>query len=227
MLLIADRGFYGYQAWMDASATGAQLLWRIKASQVLPVAKELSDGSYLSHLYASTKDRRNTIAPVPVRVIEYQVSSGQKSTDFRFLTTILDPQVAGAQALAESYAQRWEIELCFDELKAHQRGPGLVLRAKTPNGVRQEICGFLCTHYALRSLIGQVAHEFEDVPLQFSFTRTLRAARRSVAGVPDFSPHPLAAVFIEFCQELMHELLPPRRERVNPRWRSGRCRTGR
>lgn len=82
MLLIADRGFYGYQAWMDASATGAQLLWRIKASQVLPVAKELSDGSYLSHLYASTKDRRNNIAPVPVRVIEYQVSSGQKSTDF-------------------------------------------------------------------------------------------------------------------------------------------------
>lgn len=190
MLLIADRGFYGYQAWMDASATGAQLLWRIKASQVLPVAKELPDGSYLSHLYASTKDRRNNIAPVQVRVIEYQVSSGQKSTEFRLLTTILDPQVAGAQALAEAYAQRWEIELCFDELKTHQRGPGLVLRSKTPDGVLQEIYGFLCTHYALRSLIGQVAHEFEQDPLRFAFTRTLRAARRSVAGVPDFSPSP-------------------------------------
>jgi hypothetical protein len=28
MLLIADRGFYSYQLWTAAAATGAALLWR-------------------------------------------------------------------------------------------------------------------------------------------------------------------------------------------------------
>ncbi|WP_431710494.1 IS4 family transposase [Glutamicibacter uratoxydans] len=188
MLLIADRGFYSYRAWTQATATGAQLLWRIKANQVLPILQELPDGSYLAALHASTKNRRNNIEPITVRVIEYQVHTGQKTTNFRLMTTILDPHAAGAQQLAEAYAQRWEIELCFDELKTHHRGAGLVLRSKTPDGVLQEIYGFLCAHYALRALIGQVAREFDEDPLRFSFTRTLRAARRSIAGVPDFSP---------------------------------------
>ncbi|MGO2081987.1 MAG: hypothetical protein ACTH26_14800, partial [Glutamicibacter arilaitensis] len=46
----------------------------------------------------------------------------------------------------------------------------------------------LCTHYALRTLIGEVALEFGEDPLRVSFTRTLRAARRSMAGQPGFSP---------------------------------------
>lgn len=190
MLLLADRGFYSYQAWQDATATGAQLLWRIKANQVLPVLEELPDGSYLSALYASTKNRSNNLGPTTVRVIEYQVTTGDKTSSFRLLSTILDPQVADAQQLAQAYAQRWETRLCFDELKTHQRGPGIVLRSKTPDGVLQEIYGYLCVHYALRALIGNVAHDFEEDPLRFSFTRTLRAARRSIAGVPDFSPSP-------------------------------------
>ena len=47
--------------------------------------------------------------------------------------------------------QRWEIETAFDELKTHQRGPGVVLRSKTPDGVIQEVYGHLCVHYAIRS----------------------------------------------------------------------------
>ncbi|GLX02578.1 hypothetical protein [Microtetraspora sp. NBRC 16547] len=31
MLLVADRNFYSFDDWRDASASGAQLLWRVKA----------------------------------------------------------------------------------------------------------------------------------------------------------------------------------------------------
>lgn len=86
------------------------------------------------------------------------------------------------------HGRRWEIESCFDELKTHQRAPGIVLRSKTPDGVLQEIYGYLCVHYALRSLTGEVALLFEEDPLRFSFTRTLRAARRTLADRPAFSP---------------------------------------
>ena len=50
MLLLADRNFYGYQLWNAAAGTGADLLWRVKASLHLPVVAELPDGSFLAHV---------------------------------------------------------------------------------------------------------------------------------------------------------------------------------
>jgi IS4 transposase len=53
------------------------------------------------------------------------------------VTTILNPQQAPAAELAALYAERWELETALDELKTHQRGPKVVLRSKTPQGVEQ------------------------------------------------------------------------------------------
>ncbi|MGY4541307.1 hypothetical protein ACVWY0_001216 [Arthrobacter sp. UYNi723] len=188
MLAMADRGFFSYQAWKDSAATGAALLWRMKANSALPVEEDLRDGSYLSTIYPSTQDRRKGSNGIPVRVIEYEVTTGEEVSTFLLITTILDPATAPAEDLAQLYARRWEIESSFDELKTHQRGPDVVLRSKTPDGVLQEIYGYLCAHYAIRSLIGTVAADFDEDPLHFSFTRTLRAARRSLAARPAFSP---------------------------------------
>jgi len=49
-LLTADRGFYSWQAWDTAQATGAALLWRAPTQLDLPVVRVLSDGTYLSAL---------------------------------------------------------------------------------------------------------------------------------------------------------------------------------
>ena len=51
MLLIADRGFYGFALWNLARARGADLLWRTKSNHVLPILERLPDGSYLSTLH--------------------------------------------------------------------------------------------------------------------------------------------------------------------------------
>src|SRR4249919_564511 len=45
-LLTADRGFYSWQAWDTATATGAALLWRAPTQLELPVVRVLSDGTY-------------------------------------------------------------------------------------------------------------------------------------------------------------------------------------
>jgi hypothetical protein len=52
MPLLADRGFYSFSLWNKASRTGAELLWRIKTNQVLPVDTRLVDGSYLSTVHS-------------------------------------------------------------------------------------------------------------------------------------------------------------------------------
>ena len=36
MLLLADRGFYGFELWQAARATGADLLWRMRKSAARP-----------------------------------------------------------------------------------------------------------------------------------------------------------------------------------------------
>jgi hypothetical protein len=51
-LLIADRGFYSWQAWDCATATGAALLWRAPTQVELPVVRVLPDGTYLTALVA-------------------------------------------------------------------------------------------------------------------------------------------------------------------------------
>ena len=138
MLLIADRGFSGFGLWRAAAATGADLLWRVKNSAVLPVVEQLADGSYLSHIYAA-RDKNRHADPAKVRVVEYTLAG--QATVYRLITTILDPAQAPALDLAALYAQRWEFETSLDELKTHQGAPRMVLalarsRRRAAGGLR-------------------------------------------------------------------------------------------
>ena len=72
-------------------------------------------------------------------------------------------------------------------------------------------------HYALGSLIGDIAHQLDGDPLKLSFIWPLRAARRSLAGCSAFPPERLAAVFAVFSQEVLSGFLPTRRQRSLPR----------
>jgi hypothetical protein len=185
MLLIADRGFAGFDLWRAAASTGADLLWRVRNSAVLPVVEQLADGSYLSHIYAA-RDRHRHADPATVRVIEYTLAGS--ATVYRLITTITDPVQAPAPDLAGLYAQRWEFETSLDELKTHQGAPRMVLRSHTPGGVQQEVYGFLLVHHAIRTLMHQAALDVGTDPDRISFTRTLRLVRRQVTAQAAFSP---------------------------------------
>ena len=188
MLCLADRGFYSFKAWENARGTGADLLWRVKDNLILDAVKDLPDGSWLADVFDSTADRRRQ-RPSRVRVIEYTVEDGREPTGpFRLVTTILDHRKAPAAQLAAAYAQRWEIETGFDELKTHQRGARAVLRSKSPDLVTQEIWGHLCCHYAIRTLMLDAAEHAGHDPDRVSFVAALRISRRSIAQQGAFPP---------------------------------------
>jgi hypothetical protein len=125
-LLIADRGFYNWPDWQAATATGAALLWRVKADLRLPVLDLLPDGSYLSVVARPTlhdKARNKLIAAarageyldpaqaMRVRVIEYEIPDrdGDGTRELiALITTITDPALASAEELAQASCQRWE-----------------------------------------------------------------------------------------------------------------------
>jgi hypothetical protein len=188
VLLLADRGFCGFPLWHKAVATGADLLWRAKPNMKPRPLEVLEDGSWLAELRPSGNAGRHA-EPLVIRVIDYQIDDGRPNDEtYRLFTTITDPNEASAVDLAAAYAQRWEIESAFDELKVHQRGPRTVLRSKSPDLVLQEIWGHLCCHFAIRTLMWEAADHAHVDPDRVSFVAALRIARRSISAARDFSP---------------------------------------
>ena len=188
MVLLADRGFCGYPLWDKAQATGADLLWRAKSDMKPRYVETLDDGTWIGELRPGGSAGRKA-QPHQIRVIEYSIDDGRTNdTTYRLFTTILDPTDASAVDLAAAYEQRWEIETAFDELKTHQRGPKIVLRSKLADLVYQEIWGYLCCHYAIRTLMFEAADRARVDTDRVSFVAALRFARRSIAQARDFSP---------------------------------------
>ena len=70
MLCLADRQFFSFAMWGEARESGADLLWRIKKNARLPRETVFVDGSYLSRIYPSERDRRHKQGGVTVRVVD-------------------------------------------------------------------------------------------------------------------------------------------------------------
>jgi hypothetical protein len=178
---------------------GAALLWRVKSDLRLPLTGELPDGSWISVLVSPqiTGKRRERIIesartrqdPDPGQaawsgVIEYQVPDrdGDGTGELiAVITTIMSPAQAPAVALAQACHERWKHETGNDQLKTHLRGPGKVVRSESPGMVRQEIYGYLLTHWAISGLICQAAAEADIDSDRVKFTRTVRITRRAIA----------------------------------------------
>jgi hypothetical protein len=181
MLCLADRNFFGFELWNQASVTGADLLWRMKKNMRMACEKRLPDGSYLSHQYPSERDWRHKTNGQVLRVIDYRLEGIEGSEPiYRLATTILDPGKAPADELAALYHERWEIETAFDELKTHLRGAKIVLRSKTPDLVRQEFYGLLMAHFAIRGLMHEAALKADEDPDRLSFLHAVRVIRRKM-----------------------------------------------
>jgi hypothetical protein len=187
MVLLVDQGLCGLELWRTLRATGAELVWRCRQDVKLEVLEVFADGSWRSELGQSRPKHKR----VAVRVVDYRLDDpgrpGQPE-DYRLITTILDPALAPAAELPALHPQRWEHETTLDELKTHQRGAGVVLRNKDPDGVRQEVWAHLLVHYAICTLMHQAALVGEVDPNRLSFTRSLHIARRQVTSQAAFSP---------------------------------------
>ena len=62
------------------------------------------------------------------------------------------------------------------------------LKPKSPDLVLQEIWGYLCCHYAIRTLMWEAADHNGTDPDRISFVAAVRITRRSIAHEGDFSP---------------------------------------
>lgn len=220
MLLLWDRNFLSYELLRRVQTQRAQLLARVKKNLVFQPIQELPDGSYLAKVYPSPKHRRHDQDGIVVRIIEYTLDDPKRpghQVFHRLLTTLLDADEHPAEELVVLYHQRWEEEISIDELKTHQRERP-VLRSQTPAGVVQEIYGLLLGHFVVRRLMFEAASQKGLDPDRLSFTGTLKILRCRLAEAPT-QPRRLSAWWHDLLNEITdkNELLPPRRNRINPR----------
>jgi hypothetical protein len=153
-------------------------------------------------------------AGLAVRLIQAEITitpdGGTPRTErVKLITTIADWQAAPAAQLAACYAQRWEIETGYREIKVFTRGAGQVMRSQTPAGITQEIWALLCACQLTSTARARAAASAGHDPDRISYTITLRAIRRAIT-TPAPDPASITA-------EALATLLPPRRRRSYPR----------
>jgi hypothetical protein len=242
MLVLADRYFSGHPQVARIAATGADLIMRVQHRRRLPVLRELPDGSYLSVLPYSDQPskaerdrargqrlarrglRARQALGMPIRVVEYTVTVvpeiGQARTEsYRLITTLLDPATAPAGQIARTYAERWESETGYADLKTYLRGRQQILRSKDPGGVAQELYALLIVYQLvqlarIRAAGTRPGQEPLD-PDRISFTVVLRALIRSI-GEPSSR-----WLFRDVLDEIWGQPLLTRRPRSKPRERKG------
>lgn len=218
MLLLWDRNFLSYDLVQQVCRRDAHLLARIKSNLVFRPLRRLADGSYLARLYPSPRHRDRDEGGIEVRIIEYTLNdpgrpgSGEKH---RLLTTLLSATRHPAKRLIVLYHERWEEEVTIDEIKTHQRERP-VLRSETPAGVVQEIQGLLLAHYVVRVLMSEAARRQELPPRRLSFVGALKVLRCRLPECPKGRAG-LRRWYEDVLAEIAEEVLPERRNRINPR----------
>jgi transposase IS4-like protein/DDE family transposase len=214
MLLIWDRGFFGFPLAERVIRAGAHLLARVPSGALLAPTRRLDDGSYLSEL----RPPRGWPGPaLTVRVIEYthddpnRPGCGQRN---RLLTDLLSPDELPAAEAPVVYHERWEQELAFDELKTHLSGRDVPIRSRTPAGVVQEVYGLVLAHYLIRRVIHDAAVTGSADPDRLSFVGTLRVLW---CRLPESPATPPSDWYRDVLREVRRQRLRPRRPRWYPR----------
>lgn len=100
---------------------------------------------------------------------------GFRTQGFYIITTLLDANAYTAEDLADLYYQRWDVELCFRDIKTTM---GMdILRCKTPDMVRKEIVMHLITYNGIRYLIAEAAVRAAQRARRISFKGSVQALR--------------------------------------------------
>jgi Insertion element 4 transposase N-terminal/Transposase DDE domain len=213
MVLLADRNFGAGLLAAQIAAARADFLIRVRtgtSAPRLPVLRRLPDGTWIS-----------AFGGVPVRVIDAEItvvtSSGRAASRCRLITTLTDEGRYRAREIVALYHERWEIETCYLELKSTILG-GRVLRARTPDGIEQEVWALLVTYQALRTAIADAAATVPGTdPDRASFTIALNAARDQLILAAGIAPGPDTDLAGVIGRTVLASLMPARRPRTSPR----------
>ncbi|HUR33969.1 MAG TPA: IS4 family transposase [Vicinamibacterales bacterium] len=224
-LLLGDR-LYGVAAFVVHAQAACQRVgshFLLRASRVTKprVRRRLSDGTRLIAIALRARERPHPIVDwLEVREIRVRVArAGHRAHAVRLWTSLLDPDTAPALELARLYAQRWEHELYFRELKRAVRRTDL-LQSHTLETAAQEIAALVLASAILAAQRTRVAGALP--PMRISFAKLLDLGVRPMWLAVDLtedivSEAQLRRILQRGYARLRQYVTPARRPRTCPR----------
>ena len=206
-ILLGDRGFCSFAHLAVLAARGVFGVFRLHQRQIADFTPERPTGGkgqpssrWLKRLgrddqwveYVKPKTRPVWLSDVEyaalpetlrVRELRYQVAvAGWRTREITLATTLLDPEQYPADALAELYQQRWQIELNFRHLKTTLRME--VLRCQTVDGVQKELAMYALVYNLVRLVMLRAARENQVAVDRVSFVDAVRWLEQAILGDP-------------------------------------------
>lgn len=182
-LILADR-LYG-SPWLlwemqpYLTAQESHILVRTKANHKVTHIKRLRDGSWLVDVIVKDPSTKRVVGTIRLREIRARLTAGINATvhDYRFWTTLLDAKAHPATTLVKLYAERWEQELFFRELKHNIHAEQQLLHALTVESAAYEIMSLMLGAAVLAGERIKVAEEAGVPIVQISLMQLLQQTR--------------------------------------------------
>jgi hypothetical protein len=226
-IALGDRAFGGYVALALLPLRGVDVVNRLHQGRRFDrrKAKKIGPSEWLVVWttppqrpdYLTAQEWAKVPEQITVRLIQVRVQvKGFRTQELWISTTLLDPIADPAAQIAQLYRRRWDMELCFRDLKTTM---GMEeLRCQSPAMVQKELLAFLVAHNFIRCLIAEAAttHAVSRTRISFqgavdaarSFHQAMRLARsRRQAG----------RLYDRLLEILALDLIPLRPGRVEPR----------
>lgn len=224
-LVLADRlyGCGAFTAPLQAACqrVGSHFLVRAQTSVKARIVQRLRDGSRMVTVTVTPRYRVTPDATtLTVREIRVQVGRpGQRATTLRLWTSLTDPHAAPALELARLYAQRWEHELHFREVKRHLRRTDL-LQSHTVETAAQEIAALVLAS-ALLAVERTRAADGQVPVLRVSFAKMLPIVEAMWftldVAAPVLTERQTQYILKQMYERMRHQITPARRARSCPR----------
>lgn len=150
-----------------------------------------------------------------LRVVRFRVEiPGFRTEEIALVTTLLDEGAYPDAVLAELFRRRWQVELCFRDIKTTL---GLdVLRTRTPAMIEKEILMQAIAYNLVRALMLEAARQHGVPPGRLSFKGTV-GVLRAFAPLAGAGSSTNARRYEELLRALAAAPVPDRPDRSEPR----------
>lgn len=111
-----------------------------------------------------------------IRIIYAKIEmKGFRTREIWIVTTLLDPILFPSRTIVDLYFRRWEMEVCFRDIKTTMGMEDL--RCLSPDMIQKEIFVFLIAHNCIRALIAETARSHDISRRRISFKGTVDTVR--------------------------------------------------
>lgn len=219
-LLLADR-LYGVAKWVGrlqpvCESKQSQFLLRVAAHLNSKVGQRFSDGSALVELrYDDEQQGRQRVQVREIRGVV--IGHDGRRRELRLWTSLLDAALYPGLELLELYAQRWEQELSYKELKLDVHGSELLASHSVHTAAQELACVLIAQ--SLVAELRAVSGATQVLRVSFAKLRTIIEGVWVTLAVGDgiLSVEQEVAVVQRALNWMAQMLNPPRRARSCPR----------